>query len=111
MLTPEEKIKIIELYNPTQSVAKTQRMFRTHYGIKFGNKPEITDIVRTVKKFRTSGSVHPSLKRSKDTPVRTNENIERVRQSVTSSPRTSIRRRSQYLNLSPTTVFRTVSKI
>ena len=78
---------------------ETQRKFRTLYNIKVGDFPNRKLVTRTVRRFKGSGSINPSVIRPRAHTMSTEENIERVRESVSPSPQTSIWRRSQHLGI------------
>ena len=62
------------------------------------------------KRIRQTGSLLDKATRSRARPVRSTENIAAVVQSVLEQPSTSIRHRSQNLNISRTSLRRILNK-
>lgn len=104
MLTLEQRIKVVELYFSEKSVKRTQLQFCSHYSVR--KAPTKSTILRLVKKFKSVGNVRDKPHTGRVKTARTPDNIERVRQSVLQSPKTSSHLRSLQLQMSETTVRR-----
>lgn len=94
----EDRIYIIkEHYKNGERVVSTFRAIRNRFGRH--KRPTETTIARLVRKFETTGSVGdlPATTRTKS--VRTQENIDAVRESVRTEPTLSIAVRSQKLGI------------
>lgn len=105
-LTIEQKTKIVEFYLETKSWVGVKRAYQRHFNVK--TSPDPKTLREVVMKFRTEGTVHNLNKKRSGRPktVRTVENVDAVRQSVTQSPNKSLRRRSQELGLTRATTHR-----
>ena len=94
-----------------ESVTETQRLFKRRFNIgRHGNVPSRNSILRWVNALRTTGSL---LKAKPPGPVRsarTSENVDRVREAITRSPRRSARRHSTELGISQSTMQRILHK-
>lgn len=98
-LTKEERIKIIEFYFKNQnSIVRTQREYARHFNVR--SPPSKIQIIRLVKHFRAYGSVCDLPSTGRPRSVRTEDNRERVQRSIQEEAGTSIRRRSQELGIS-----------
>ena len=101
-----KKSYIVEKYLKYKSFAKAQNDFKRHFHSK--DSPSKQLITYWVKKFRKYGTVHnlnaksPAKESHSGRPrsVRNQANIDNVRESVGRSPKKSLRRRSQELNIS-----------
>ena len=103
-----ERSKILESYFSTKLVVLTQREFRREFpGRKTPHKKTIT---KTVEKFRNTGSVGNDNKGHNGwyVTVRTRTNVQAVRNHLEQLPRKSIRRLSQEVGISRTTVQRII---
>ena len=97
-----ERSKILESYFSTKLVVLTQREFRREFpGRKTPYRKTITKIV---EKFRNTGSVGNDNKGHSGRYV----TVRTVRKHLEQSPRKSIRRLSQEVGISRTTVQRTI---
>ena len=94
-----------------ESVTETQRLFKRRFNIgRHGNVPSRNSILTWVNALRTTGSL---LKAKPPGPVRTArtlENVDRVREAITRSPRRSARRHSTELGISQSTMQRILHK-
>ena len=94
-----------------ESVTETQRLFKRRFNIgRHGNVPSRNSILRWVNALRTTGSL---LKAKPPGPVRTartSENVDRVREAITRSPRRSVRQHSTELGISQSTMQRILHK-
>ena len=92
-----------------KSVVKVQRAFRNNFNIgRDGAVPDRKTIMRWVTAFRTTGII---TKKKPPGPVRTvitPENTERVRAAVLQSPRRSVRKHAQALQINRSSVRRIV---
>ena len=97
-LSLEHRIKVVELFFESgKSVITTQRRYCSHFGVR--DAPAANTIKAIVKRFQESGSVQDAERSGRPTSVRDADNVERVMRSVRSEPSTSIRRRSQELDI------------
>ena len=96
-----------QLFRNNDSVIQVQRLFRQHFNIdRHGSVPKRDTILRWVHAFRTTGSVMKKKPSGLPRSVRTPENIERVREAVTTSPQRSARRQAAALQISDRSVRR-----
>ena len=101
-----KKSYIVEKYLKYKSFAKAQNDFKRHFHSK--DSPSKQLITYWVKKFRKYGTVHnlnvknPAKESHSGRPrsVRNQANIDNVSESVGRSPKKSLRRRGQELNIS-----------
>lgn len=103
----EDRIEFIkDYYRYGESVTEVQRKFSTRNKNK--QKPSNGCIQRLVQRFCKTGSVCDDIesKRTAQITARTKEQIEKVREQFTEEPTTSIRRASQFLGISKSTVHR-----
>lgn len=93
----------METYFQTKSFKSVQAKFRRKFN--FNRYPNKTQIYRWAKKFRIKGTVHNLNTKAEKTQngrhlsVRVARNVDAVRDSVGRSPKKSIRRRSQELDI------------
>ena len=106
----EEKTFCVTLYLGMKSLKTVQA--RYHRRFNFNNFPHKFQITRWVKKFRDTGTLIKSTKKGQKSTsgrkltARSPENVDAVRDSVWRSPKKSLRRRSQELGLSHSSVHR-----
>ncbi len=94
-------------FKSQESYTSTIRVFRKHFAITPRKPVPSEKTVRLwVKNFREKGTVHKLKPPGPSKRVRTQENIERVRVAVKSSPQRSARKHALSLNLSDRTVRR-----
>lgn len=106
--TTLQRSKIVIWYTETKSPLQVQRKFCATFDTRMKDAPSKKTILQLVKKFETHGTIlnrHIGNSGRKKT-ARSEENIATVRESVLRSPKKSLRRRSQELNLSVTAVYR-----
>lgn len=108
-LTPEQRLQIVQIYFERHgSIRETHRALREFYGAH--NRPSERLIRETVDRFRNTftliDNTHPVRRRT----VRTQEAIAAVQRSVDNDPNVSIRRRSQQVNLCPSTLWKILRK-
>jgi hypothetical protein len=91
----------------SKSIVSVQREFRRKFGDdrQRGAAPSRKIIGQWVRQWRETGSVQVKARTRRNT-VRSPENIQRVRIALERSPRRSVRRHSQLLNLSDRSVRR-----
>lgn len=90
-----------------ESVTAVQREFRRRFNIHRNDSVPTRDtILRWVHNLRTGGSIMKKKPPGRQRTVRTQENVERVRQAVMQSPRRSAHRHSAALQISNRTVRR-----
>jgi Helix-turn-helix domain (DUF4817) len=104
MLTIQQRIKVVELFFAEKSIVRTQRAFCRLYSVR--TAPTKRTILRLIDKFRCEGSVGDKPRSGRPNSARTPEVIDKVRDSVLISPKTSSRRRSQQLDVTHTTLRR-----
>jgi transposase len=93
-----------------ESITAVQRLFRVHFNLgRHGIVPSRNTILRWVDNLRTTGSIVKKKPPGPTKTARTPDNIERVREALTRSPRRSARRHARELNLSRESV-RTILK-
>ena len=104
-LTTQQRAKIVELYFKNEdSPVLARRAYCRHFDVK--NGPSESTILRLVKKFRDTGSVHDRSRSGRPQNVRSDEKIERVRASVQEDQQTSTRRRSSELGMAKSSLHR-----
>ena len=86
---------VVERYVATKSVTQTQRDFRKQFGFK--EAPFRNTILHYFESFKNYETVADKKYSHRVRPIRTDENINRVRDSLQNSPRKSMRRLSQQL--------------
>lgn len=93
-----DRVKIIqEHYRNGEKVINTYRALRDHFGE--ADRPNQTTIGRLVRKFETTGSVDDLPKGTRPKSVRTQSNIDVVRESIQTDPNLSVACRSQKLGI------------
>lgn len=108
-MSTDQRIFVVKTYyKQNESPTVTVRVLRGILGRNAA--PNESSVRRLISKFETTGSVINIKKTGRRRLVRTDENIAIVNDSVTVSPTRSIRRRSQQLNLSSTSLQRILSK-
>lgn len=105
----EQRILIVKThYKNGECYAETARKLRAIFGRD--NAPTATTVSRLVQKFEESGSVATRKSPGRNRNVRTQQNIAVVQDSVNVSPMKSLRRRSQQLGMSTSSVHRILKK-
>jgi len=95
-LSINQRIEIIKFYYESQSSKKTTIIkFRKYYGRK--DVPTRATVYRILRHFEEKGTVGDSPKPGPSCIITISKNIEELRVSLSMSPSTSIRRRSQEL--------------
>ncbi|KAK7112966.1 hypothetical protein V1264_012336 [Littorina saxatilis] len=112
--TKEQKVFCVTTYLETKSFKTVQAKYRRKFHIN--NYPQKSQIYRWVHKFKATGSVN-NINKKAETPksgrkltVRSPDSVNAVRDSVGRSPKKSIRRRSQELGISRSSVQRILIK-
>ena len=106
----EEKTFCVTLHLETKSLKTVQARYRRRFN--FNNFPHKFQITRWVKRFKDTGTLIKSTKKGQKSTsgrkltARSLENVDTVRDSVGRSPKKSLRRRSQELGLSRSSVHR-----
>jgi len=95
-------------FQSDESSTQTVRNLRGKFDKK--EMPSTQFVDQFVKRIRQTGSLFDKATRSRARPVRSIENIAAVAQSVFEQPSTSIRHRSQNLNISRTSLRRILNK-
>lgn len=96
----EQRATTVKLYYETQSIIQTQRNFRNRFQVpRRGRIPTSKTILSWIHKFARTGSVLDE-KHGRPRSVRTQQNVERVREAVRAAPRLSVRRQALELGLS-----------
>lgn len=107
--TKEERVFIVAQYfKNNESLAATVRNFRTKYG-RNSNLTSST-VKRLIKRFKDTGSICDLTHPGRPSTSRSKQNIEAVRDSVVENPETSIRHRSQELNIYSSSLQRILTK-
>ena len=103
----QQRIICVEQFVLSKSIVSVQREFRRKFGDdrQRGAARSRKIIGQWVRQWRETGSVQVKF-RTRRNPVRSPENIQRVRIALERSPRRSVRRHSQLLNLSDRSVQR-----
>ncbi len=103
MLTVEQRVKIVKLhYENGGFYSITMRKFRTEF--RHHNAPGRSTVVDLIKKFERTGQVMDIKHKTCQPRVITPKNIEMVTNSVESAPKLSIRRCSQQIGISRTSL-------
>ena len=85
-----ERTQIVKLfYQNHESIISTQRAYRRHYQVR--NAPSDNAIRSIVRRFEQQGAVTDLPRTGRPRNVRTDENRERVRESVEETATTSTR--------------------
>ena len=105
--TTEQKVFCVKKYYETKSFKTVQARFRRQFD--FHHYPNKSEIFKIVRNFEAYGTVEDRRKAAQSPAgapitVRTPENVDRVRHSVGRSPSKSLRRRSQQLGISCSSV-------
>ena len=97
----QQRIFCVEQFVLSKSIVSVQREFRWKFGGDWqrGAAPSR----KIIGQWRETGSVQVKA-RTRQNTVRSPENIQRVRIALEKSPRQSVRRHSQLLNLSDRSV-------
>ena len=108
--TMQQRVFAVSRFLVNGSIVQTQRDFRRHFNIPHrGTIPNRNLIMVWVNNFNETGSVMKRRTGGNRT-ARTPENIDRVRVAALQSPNRSVRLRASNLNLSQTTVRRTLKE-
>lgn len=108
--TTEQRTKIIEFYFGNQrSIILTQRAYRRFFHDR--NGPSEATINRLIARFRQQGAVSDLPRTGRPKTACTEENVQRVQESVHENPTTSTRRRSTQLRLSRRSIQRILAKL
>lgn len=107
--TVTQRTNILKIYFQSQrSIAATRRKLRATLGPNA--VPDMKTIRSLVRKFEENGLVGDKPRSGRPRSGRSAENVARTSDSVTESPKTSIRHRSQQLELSRATTQRILRK-
>ena len=103
----QQRIFCVEQFVLSKSIVSVQREFRRKFGDdrQRGASPSRKIIGQWVRQWRETRSVEVKVRTRRNT-VRSPENIQRVRIALERSPRRSVWRHSQLLNLSDRSVRR-----
>ena len=109
----EQKVFCVKTYYETKSFRIVQARFRRKFS--FNQFPNRSQIFKLVKKFKAHGTcgdrrVAGSSPSGPPITIRTPDNVSRVQESVGRSPSKSLRRRSQELGISVSSVRRMLVK-
>ena len=103
--TTEERIFIVESYfRLNESISETQREFRRNFNTR--NSPTPNAIKAMVARFHEQGSVCDLPKSGRPRTARSDENRQRLAESVAEDPSTSVRRRSSQIGVSRSSLHR-----
>ena len=107
--TVKERVQIIQAYyEKSRSLALTIRELRNHF--PRNHVPAKSTVQSLVARFVETGSVGDLKKSPRPRTARSSENVAAVAESVREIPGTSIRHRSQELNISRTSLQRILRK-
>ena len=107
-LTPEQRFQIVKTYFENRSSVRATRRALVRFYDR-NNRPSESLIKKTLTRFRTKFTLIDSNHVRRKT-VRTQQTIAAVRQSVEEDGKTSIRKRSQQLNLCYSTTWKILHK-
>lgn len=108
--TIEQRSRIVQFYYQNQqSIILTQRAYRRYFNVRFA--PNRSTINRLVANFHQQGSVRNLPRSGRQRTAHTDNNIQRVLESVRDNPETSTRRRSTQLGLSRRSVQRILATL
>ena len=101
----QKKIKMLEFYHKNKSYSRAQREWRKTFKCSFHQVWTRWQIKNAVESFHKTGNITDQRKNNfGEVQIRSDVNIERVRQSVSQSPRKSLSRRSAKLGISRVSV-------
>lgn len=107
--TTEQRVIVVKThYKYGECYAETVRRLRGIFGRQ--NAPNMSTVQRLIQKFEGTGSTVNRKVAVRRRTTRSLENIAVVHESVTENPQTSIRRRSQQLDISRSTLHRILTK-
>lgn len=107
--TKEQRVVIVKThYKNGESYAETARKLRVIFGRE--GAPNVSTIRRVINKFEETGSIMDGKSPVRRRTGRSLENIAAVNESVAETPGTSIRHRSQQLQISRSTTQRILTK-
>jgi len=107
--TPQQRLEIVKIYyKNSESVRATFRALRDVYGLR--NRPDERTILRIVRRFEASFTLHDQKPPIRSRTGRSNENIAAVRASVAEISNLSVPRSAQALRLSTMTTWRILRK-
>lgn len=105
----EQRVIIVKThYKNGESYVETARKLRQIFSRE--SAPNVSTIRRVVKKFEETGSIMDNKNPLRQRTGRSLENIAAVNESVAENPKTSIRHRSQQLQISRSTTQRILTK-
>ncbi|CAK1590754.1 unnamed protein product [Parnassius mnemosyne] len=105
----DQRVIIVKThYKNGESYAETARKLRQIFSRE--SAPNVSTIQRVVKKFEETGSIMDNKNPLRQRTGRSLENIAAVNESVAENPKTSIRHRSQQLQISRSTTQRILTK-
>lgn len=105
--TSKEKVEIIKCWYETKSFVLVRRKFYYTNDVHFRKGPSKVAITRIIRQFENKHSLESNhgYKYGRKPVIKQNaNNIEQVRVSVQETPKLSLRRRCQELNMSKTTM-------
>ncbi|GBN89029.1 hypothetical protein AVEN_23529-1 [Araneus ventricosus] len=100
MATEQEKAMCVLWFFETKSVITTQRRFRTKYK---KDPPSDNSIRRWLTQFQETGSV--LHRKGPGRPITSQENVDRIQETFTRSPRKSTRQAAVQLHMPHTTIW------
>lgn len=99
---------IEQFFKNNESFAATFRNYFTEFGRN--SVLSSSTVKRVIEKFRDTGSISDLKHSGRPSTSRSAQNIQAVRQSVAEAPKTSIRHRSQQLDISRSSLQRILTK-
>lgn len=109
-LSVEHRTKIVQLFFETKSFKATARLFNAHYGLNRRDAPRKSTILRIVRRFKGTGSVSDTHRPGRPKTARSPENIKKADASIKENSKKSVRRRSQEMGLSKSSLSRILLK-
>lgn len=107
MATKQQKAFCVLEFGRTQSIITVQRAFRQQYGI---NPPSDNNIRRWFHQFRDTGCLCKGKSTGRPRTASSAENVAAVQAAFTRSPSKSVRRASNELRMSSTSVWRVLRR-
>ena len=112
VFTEQQKIKIITFWYESKSYVEVRRSFCHEFNVHTRDGPK-NAIKRIVKHFEDKGTMRNTNKGNSGWPAsvtKIQKNIDKVRNSTINSPKKSLRRQSQELRMSSSSVFHILRK-
>ena len=106
----QEKIWLVQHYSPSKGYTKLRRDFIRHFEItNKHNVPHVKAFQRVLMKFGKTGEIQ-DLRSNNHRPSLGDGDVQRVEQHFIKHPRASIRQASSYLNISQSSLHKTLKQ-